>query len=141
MRSYTGFKKMNHKVVVMAIAVTLLSSCSSRKTQENALQDWREMDALAVTMENAFQPLKDSSTVDAASRLMAQIAGESEKLAASTPPDKVNNEIIRKKLEELKKDTRALAEEIATGTEEDVIGTDFYKIHDLYQEIHDAWKK
>lgn len=36
---------------------------------------------------------------------------------------------------------RALANEIATGTEEDVIGTDFYNIHDLYQEIHDAWKK
>jgi len=47
------------------------------------MEDWRELDALAFTMEHAFQPLKYSSTVDAAARLMAQIADESEKLGTS----------------------------------------------------------
>jgi len=53
----------------------------------------------------------------------------------------VNNDFIRKKLEKLKTDACALAHGIAKGTEEDVIGTNFYKIHDLYQEIQDAWRK
>jgi DNA-binding transcriptional regulator YhcF (GntR family) len=99
------------------------------------------MEALSITMEKAYKPLKDSSTVVAAERLMAQIASEAEKLASSTRPDNVNDETVKKKLEKLRTDARALANEIATGTEDDVIGTDFHKIHDLYQEIHDAWKR
>jgi hypothetical protein len=129
-----------YKEAIICFTFIFLVSCESRRTAQS-VQDWREMDTLAITMENVFRPLKDSSTVDAATRLMAQIADESEKLAASKLPDKVNNETIKMKLEKLKTDTRALANEIATGTEEDVIGTDFYKIHDLYQEIHDTWKK
>jgi hypothetical protein len=132
---------MKHTIAAIGITVSFLTSCVTRKSQENSAPDWREMDVLATTMERAFQPLKDSSTVGAATRLMAQIADESGRLATSTLPGKVNNEIIKKKIEKLKTDTQALANEIATGTEEDVIGTDFYKIHDLYQEIHDAWKK
>ncbi len=132
---------MNYTVAFLWFTLSFLASCTSKKAEENATQAWREMDALAITMEHAFQPLKDSSSVDTATRLMAQIADECEKLASSTLPDRVNNDITRKKLEKLKTDARALANEIATGTEEDVIGSDFYKIHDLYQEIQDAWKK
>ena len=132
--------KYYYKEAIVCLAVIFLASCEPRRTQYS-VQEWHEMDALAITMEKAYRPLKDSSTVDAATRLIAQIADESEKLATSPLPDKVNNEIIKRKLEKLKTDTRALANEIAAGTEEDVIGTDFYKIHDLYQEIQDALRK
>ncbi len=132
---------MKFKVAVFCAVVSLLASCASKGTKENSTQEWKEMDAFEITIEKAFKPLKDSSTVDAATRMMAQVADEAEKLAASTLPDKMNNEEIKKKLEKLKTDSRALANEIATGTEDDVIGTDFYKIHDLYQAIYNAWKR
>jgi L-amino acid N-acyltransferase YncA len=119
----------------------VLSSCSSKGLKDTAVQPWREMDALGITMEKAFRPLKDSSAVGAATRMMAQLADEAEKLSLSTLPEKMNREEVKTKLNKLKVDTRTLAHEIATGTEEEVIGTDFYKIHDLFLEIKDAWEK
>lgn len=126
---------------ILFIALGFLASCTSKGTKEVSSTDWNEMTAFEVTIEKAFRPLKDSSTVDSVTRMMSQIADEAEKLASSKLPDKLANEEMKTNLEKLRKDTRDLAKEIATGTEDDVIGTDFYKIHDLYQEIHDAWKK
>jgi hypothetical protein len=123
------------------LALVGLFSCSSKGSKENEAQPWKEMETFSATMEKAFRPLKDSSSVSEVEKMMAQIADEAETLFVSPLPEKMNNEEARKNLEKLKTDTRSLANEISSGTEDDVIGTDFYKIHDLFLEIKGTWEK
>lgn len=132
---------MNCRKVILWIALGFLASCATRRADENAAQTWAEMDTLSTTMDMAFLPLRDSGSVAAVEKMMDKIALECETLAGAELPHKMNEEAIKTKLQRLKKDARALADEITSGTEDDVIGTNFYAIHDLYLEIQDAWKR
>ncbi len=127
------------------ILLLLLISCGTpkeeTKAQDEALVEWKELDSFHMLMAEAFHPLKDSGNVEPATRMMEQLANEAEKWAAAPLPEKVNTDDMKAKLEKLKTDTRALAEEIKIGTEDDVIGTRLYDIHDLFHQIQEAWYK
>jgi hypothetical protein len=70
-----------------------------------------------------------------------ELADAAEKLAGAPLPEKVNNEEVKRMLEELKTGTRQLASDIADSGEEDTAGTKLYELHDLFHKIQEAWYK
>jgi len=138
MRAAKFFAKLTGQVCIVAVALVLMY-CSGKRNQD--LAEWEQLENFRVVMERAFVPLRDSSSVASVEKNIEQIAEAGEKLAGGDVPEKVNNAAMRAKLEKLKSDTRSLAREIADGTEDDVIGTEFYAVHDLFLEIDAAWRR
>jgi hypothetical protein len=101
--------------------------------------EWKEMDDFHVIMADAFHPFKDSANLEPVKTHAEHLATEAEKWAATTLPEKVNNDTVRAKLEKLKTDTRALADKIKAGGTDEEVASQLTAVHDLFHEIQEAW--
>lgn len=90
-------------------------------------------------MAEAFHPYKDSTNLEPAKKLAAEMATEAEKWQAAALPEKVNNDEVKGLLEQLKTKTRALADSIAANTPDDEIGKSLTLLHDNFHSIMEAW--
>ncbi len=134
--------KLKHVLLVIAVGFFIFSCATKEHHSEGAAMDndeWPEMDAFHMTMAEAFHPLKDSGNVEPATRLMSQLADEADKWAEAPLPEKVNTDEMKSRLQKLKTDLRALADEVNDGAPEDQVGTTLYTIHDQFHEIMEAW--
>ncbi len=131
------------RVIVQSITVGLLIfSCEPKKHDSESIStidDWPQMDAFHMTMAEAFYPLKDSGNVEPANRLIAKLADEADEWASAPLPEKVNNDEMRARLQKLKTDLRALANEVNKGAPVDLVGTTLYSIDDQFHEIMEVW--
>jgi hypothetical protein len=130
-----------NKFILFIFSLCLIGIIScSKKTGETAEQDeWPELDSFHMTMAEVFHPLKDSGDVRPITARAAELADEAEKWANAPLPEKVNNDEVKQLLADLKAGTRNLADEIKIGTEDDVIGTRLYELHDLFHKIQEKW--
>jgi hypothetical protein len=121
-----------------------LVSCGSQQKEGSAdtssdSDEWPELDEFHVIMADVYHPLKDSGNVQPIMDRADELANAAEKWASASLPKKVNNDEVKQMLEELKKGTRSLANEIKDGAPEDQAGTTLGEIHDLFHRIQEAW--
>ncbi|GHM98686.1 hypothetical protein WSM22_01760 [Cytophagales bacterium WSM2-2] len=90
-------------------------------------------------MAASFHPL-DSGNVAPVKKLASQMADEAASWAAATLPEKVNNDEMKGKLEKLKTDTRALADEIAKGATDESIKQKLTELHEQFHKIMEGWE-
>jgi hypothetical protein len=129
---------MKYRLLIPVLAV-LTSACSTKKHHEGG-GEWKELNSFHKIMAEAFHPLKDSGSVVPAKKLATQLADEADRWAASSLPEKVNNEEMKSNLQKLKTDTRSLADEISKGASDDVIKTKLTSLHDQFHKIMEAWE-
>jgi hypothetical protein len=123
-------------------------SCSDKKhedheeaesTEQTDSDEWPAMDSFHMVMAEAYHPYKDSSNLEPAKQLAEEMALEAEKWASSSLPEKVNTEAVQTNLNQLKADTRSLADQIKGGATDEVIGTSLKALHDSFHSIMEAW--
>lgn len=130
--------------ILYILAVLLLAGCAGKKedVHEHAAagedDDWKEMDEFHMIMAETFHPYKDSSNLDPAKTRAAELADAAGKWASATLPEKVDNDQIRSKLQQLKSETEMLAERVRTA-DDNVIAEQLTKVHDTFHEIQEAW--
>ena len=129
--------------LLMIVGVTFYSCSPKEKTVSNEEQsdenEWAEMDSFHMIMAEAFHPYKDSASLEPVKRLAEEIAQEAEKWASASLPEKVKNDEMKSKLNQLKADTRALSEMIKAGASDEEIGTSLQALHDSFHNIMGAW--
>ncbi len=134
---------MSIKVIVQSIAIGLLIFSCEPKTHDSestsTTDDWPQIDAFHITMAEAFHPLKDSGNVEPANRLITILADEADEWARAPLPEKVNNDEMKARLQKLKTDLRALANEVNKGAPVDLVGTTLYSIDEQFHEIMEVW--
>jgi hypothetical protein len=134
---------MSSKVTLQLTGIGLfIFSCGPTAQHSESISttdDWPQMDAFHMTMAEAFHPLKDSGNVEPAKRLITTLAAEADKWASAPLPEKVNNDEMNARLQKLKTDLRALANQVNNGAPEDQVGTTLYAIHDQFHEIMEVW--
>ena len=101
--------------------------------------EWPEMDSFHMIMAEAFHPYKDSANLAPVKVLAEEIASEAETWASSVLPEKVNNDEVKGKLNQLKTDTRALADKIKDGASDEEIGSSLKALHDSFHGIMETW--
>jgi hypothetical protein len=133
---------MIRQFIVLLLFVGVVA-CGKKEeaTAESELVEWKELDDFHMVMADVFHPLKDSGNVQPIMTRATELADAAEKLAGAPLPEKVNNEEVKRMLEELKTGTRQLASDIADSGEEDTAGTKLYELHDLFHKIQEAWYK
>ena len=137
-------------LLLLGVLISMLVSCSEKKqndqhketaSKESDEMEWPEMDAFHMVMAEAFHPFKDSVNLAPAKQLAEEMALEADKWAASSLPEKVNTDDMKAKLNQLKIDTRALADKIKGGAADAEIGTFLQALHESFHGIMEAWNE
>lgn len=131
--------------ILFIAAAVFVAACTAKKeetapaAEETAAADeWPEMDAYHFAMAEAFHPFKDSANLAPVKAQAADLVKAAETWVNAPLPEKVNNEEIKTKLQELKAGSDALAQLVTTGTDEE-IGTALTALHDKFHELQEAW--
>jgi hypothetical protein len=138
---------MKFKLVILSCLLSaVIVSCSDKKQTDHDeaeeqidLDEWPAMDSFHMVMAEAFHPYKDSANLEPAKKLAEELALEAEKWANSSLPEKVNTEAVKTQLNQLKSDTRLLADQIKNGATDEAIGTSLKALHDSFHVIMEAW--
>jgi hypothetical protein len=124
------------------LLVMIVMSCSTRHKEhegdETNNTEWPEMDSFHMIMAETFHPYKDSSNLQPIKDHAEELKQEAIKWANSSLPEKVNNEIVKENLLDLKTKASTLAELTKTGSDEE-IGASLKDLHDLFHKIQEAW--
>ena len=139
---------MNLKSIYTAAAVLIITffaiACSTKKDnheEESAATDekeWKPMDEFHMVMAETFHPYKDSSNLDPAKSRAGELAASAETWAKAPLPEKVDNDEMKGKLEELKNETSAFVQTVSSGDDK-AISDQLTKIHDLFHAIQEDW--
>lgn len=127
------------------ILVFTAAACSSKKQEsggdahgEISGETWKEMDDFHMIMAESFHPYKDSSNLEPAIRNAPEMAAAADRWASAALPDRVDNEEVRSKLNQLKDDTSNFVG-IARDGDQEKIGTSLTALHDLFHELQEEW--
>jgi hypothetical protein len=131
------------KPTIIAVTVLIAVACATKKeeaaTAETAEQkEWKEMDEFHMVMADAFHPYKDSANLEPAKAKANELATSAQQWANAAIPEKVNNEDMKGKLQQLKDQTTAFAQTV-TGADDKTIGDELTKLHDLFHSIQEDW--
>ncbi len=131
--------KLNKSTLLVFFAL-VLGACSGPVKQEAMSDDeWPTLDKFHMTMAEAFHPFKDSTNLEPAKKLAAELAQSADAWAAEALPAKVNNDDTRALLEALKSDSHKLADQVNAGAPNDSIGASLTALHDRFHQITEAW--
>jgi outer membrane murein-binding lipoprotein Lpp len=131
-----------HAVLVACLAAAACSNKNADKASHehgNAdATEWKEMDDFHIIMAEAFHPYKDSANLAPAKENAPELAASAAKWAAAELPEKVNNDTVKEKLNQLSTQASSFASVVQAGDDE-VIAESLTQLHDLFHEIQEAW--
>lgn len=139
---------MNTKFLSFLLFLGISLAACSTKTNESSVADeasqtdpneWPEMDSFHMIMAESFHPFKDSTNLEPVKRLAEEMATEADKWAATELPEKVNTEDMKARLNQLKTDTRSLADKVKAGATDEELGAALTALHDSFHGIMEAW--
>jgi hypothetical protein len=136
--------KLKQLMNIACLAVLIVAfSCASKKddsaeTGDADQKEWKEMDEFHMVMAETFHPYKDSANLEPVKSQAGELVSSAEKWAASTLPEKVNNDEMKKKLEELKNESAVLVQTVSSGDDK-AISDQLTKVHDLFHVIQEEW--
>lgn len=124
---------------IVLFALTLLTfACASKKEEAADQKEWKEMDEFHMIMAETFHPYKDSANLEPAKTRAGELATDADKWASAALPEKVNNDEMKSKLEQLKTETTSFLQIVSTSDPK-AIGDQLTKIHDLFHSIQEDW--
>ena len=127
------------KLSVLILSVVVLAACSKKAKHEAEPGDWKELNAFHRIMAEAYHPLKDSGDLAPARKLINQLADEAEKWSSAALPNRVNTPEVKEKIQKLKTEARALANDISSGASDEMVKDRMIKLHDQFHSVMEAW--
>lgn len=131
-----------------AAVIVYAAGCAKKENHDHdhdhdhsaaAVDEWKEMDNFHLIMAETFHPYKDSSNLEPLKTHAEHLAMEAEQWSGTALPEKVDNDEVKNKLDQLKTDTRALADKVKAGGSDEEIAAQLTAVHDLFHEIQEAW--
>jgi len=139
--------KMNfnlRSMVFLAGLVAVLMACGGKKegSEEAAGDDmtWAGMDAYHMVMAESYHPLRDSANLAPAKANAEALAAEAEKWAAAPLPERVNNDEMTTRLENVKAASRAFADKVKAGASDEELSAALTALHEEFHHVHEAWE-
>lgn len=144
------YMKVRFLLFSSLLAAAVLSACSGKKDghdehghdheHEHAAvskDEWKEMDDFHLLMAEAFHPYKDNKDLAPAKAKAGELAAAAEKWANAPLPEKVNNDEVKTKLEQLKTGTASFVETVKSG-DDTKIADELTRLHDQFHEIQEV---
>ena len=126
----------------IACALSIVfSACTSKKDGANEASadgEWKPMDDFHMIMAESFHPFRDSADLGPAIANAESMAAAAEKWLNSPIPEKVNNDEVKAKLEELN-DQAVSFVTISKAGDQNAIGESLTNMHDLFHSLQEEW--
>jgi outer membrane murein-binding lipoprotein Lpp len=133
---------MNNRVFnILAVAVIacVIAGCSKHKEEHSSdTKTWAEMDDFHMVMAETFHPYKDSADLAPVKFKVKELVESADKWTQAALPEKVDNEEMKTKLQQLKSETEALAD-VVQAKDDKAIGDQLVKVHDMFHQIQEMW--
>jgi len=130
-------------LVLLACLLFAMASCGQKSEPAVATgqeeEDWTALDDFHMVMAEVYHPYKDSSNLQPIKERAEELAQAADAWAAAALPAKVDNEEVKKMLQDLKAGTRTLANDIAGGAAEDQVGAKLEELHTLFHHVQESW--
>ena len=131
-------------ITILSMFTAILWSCGGSGTKhegEHTADDntWAEMDSYHMIMAESYHPLKDSANLAPARENAEALAVEAEKWASAKLPDRVNNDEMTTRLQNLKSSSRAFADKVKSGATDEELSSALTALHDEFHHIMEAW--
>ena len=135
------------RAIGLFFVIAVFAACSGKKEAEQPLHDeamsedvdvWPEMDEFHQVMADCFHPFKDSANLEPAKTYADAMARSAEKWMNSTVPPSVDNDEVKGRLKELKRQADEFAV-IVHDNDEVAIGEQLSSVHDIFHELQEAW--
>jgi hypothetical protein len=140
--------KKQFLILCLLISLAGVISCSKKAEHlesdqtENALKEegdeWKEMDDFHMVMAETFHPYKDSSNLEPIKSHVNDLVAAAKKWIDSPVPEKVNNEEVKSKLNQLQEEVLVLKNSVKTGPDS-LIANALTKLHNTFHEIQEHW--
>jgi hypothetical protein len=134
---------MNRNTFIKSLAVAVLvinmachKSHDDKKDEESKI--WKEMDEFHMVMAETFHPYKDSADLAPVKAKIKDLVAAADKWSQSELPEKVENDEMKSKLQQLKGETEALADIVEINNDA-AIGDQLTKVHNLFHKIQEMW--
>ena len=102
------------------------------------MAEWKEMDDFHMIMAETFHPYKDSANLEPARTRASELLTAAEQWLKAPLPEKVDNEEMKSKLQQLKSEAQTLAESVKSADENTIAGH-LTRVHDTFHAIQEAW--
>lgn len=128
--------------LLYVVLIFVAAACASKKDQDHTHDRdesaWEEMDDFHIIMAESFHPFKDSANLEPAKARASTLMTAANDWASAPLPERVNNDTMRSKLEALKEQATTLAETVKSQ-DDNAIGEQLTKLHDIFHEIEHTW--
>ena len=138
-------KRNAAKILFMLLAAAFVFACDKKQeakddTNNDAAdqKDWKEMDDFHMVMAETFHPYKDSSDLAPVKAKAGDLVASADKWVSAPLPEKVNNDDMKAKLQELKSQSESLRDIVQTGKDEE-IGSQLTMLHNTFHKIQEMW--
>lgn len=133
---------MNNRILFL-LAVTVIASCTSgkqnvRDSASSDIQEWSLMDEFHMVIAESFHPYMDSGNLEPARKHAQEMQLLAEKWSKASLPERVNNNDVRNKLNELAAEAKVFNRLIQSGNETEM-GEKLDHLHHIFHELQDAW--
>ena len=130
---------------MFVVVAAFLSACGGEAKKEEgdaaaSETTWAAMDAYHMIMAESYHPLRDSSNLAPAKANAEALAAEAEKWASEPLPERVNNDEMTTRLENLKIASRAFADKVKAGAADEELSAALTALHEEFHHVHEAWE-
>ena len=100
--------------------------------------EWKPMDDFHMIMAESYHPFRDSADLGPAKANADALVVAAETWLNAPIPEKVNNDDVKGKLQELKDEADAFAT-LSKNDDNEAIGASLTKLHDLFHGLQEEW--
>ena len=128
------------KPILSLFLFLFLAACSTKNAEDKGeYQEWKEMQSFHLLMAEAFHPYKDSANLEPAKALAKDMADEAARWSATSLPEKVNNEAMKAKIQNLSTGTQDFLKVVTESSADSVVAKSLSDLHDIFHEIQESW--
>lgn len=126
-------------VIICALAVNVFFSCTPKtETTQSEPAEWKGMDDFHMIMAECFHPFRDSANLAPVKEHAGEMVTLVNAWIKDELPAKVNNDMVKELLNDLKEEAEALADLVEVGDDE-AIGSSLTVLHGTFHRLQEAW--
>lgn len=132
---------MNNVKKIMWASMLIVMACSANQKNTGTSQEteWPKMDEFHMIMAESFHPYMDSGNLEPAKAYADELVRLAEEWKQSELPQRVDNEEVRRKLDELVAESKKFAEMKDMNNDDAQAGEVLNSLHDIFHHLQDAW--
>lgn len=131
---------MKKILLVLVSAFSIIIFSCNKTAEQQASDEWTEMESFHELMADAYHPVHDSSNLVPAKDLADELAASAKQWSEASLPERVNNDDVKKDLLILRDSSAAFLAAVNTGKPDSILKSRISDLHHTFHRLHRSWE-